>query len=103
VSQQKLASLAIHGLGGVEKTQIALEYAYRVLDGFQAVLWFSSENAPDLATGFTKIAMELNLPGAKPQNDPENRVLVPNWLKRTEIKWLLFFDNAGEPLLLRPF
>ena len=53
--------------------------------------------------GFTKIAIELNLPGAKPQKDAENRVFVLDWLKRTEVKWLLIFDNAEEPSLLRPF
>ncbi|KAL8690231.1 MAG: hypothetical protein Q9224_004454, partial [Gallowayella concinna] len=90
-----LGSLAIHGLGGVGKTQIALEYAYSKQAELDAVLWVPAENTLALQQGFTKIAVDgLKLPNANPQSHQENMLLVLAWLQRTPAKWLLVFDNV---------
>ena len=79
-----LRSLAIHGLGGVGKTQIALEYAYSKQADLDVVLWVPAENTLALQQGFTKIAVEgLKLPNANPQSHQENMLLVVAWLQRT--------------------
>jgi hypothetical protein len=79
-----LRSLAIHGLGGVGKTQVALEYAYSKRDDFDAILWVPAENILILQQGFTKIAVEgLRLPNANPKSDQENMLLVVSWLQQT--------------------
>ena len=79
-----LKSIAIHGLGGVGKTQIALEYAYRQQTELDTVLWVPAENALALQQGFTRIAVDgLKLPNANPQSHQENMLLVIAWLQQT--------------------
>lgn len=52
---------AISGLGGVGKTQIALEYAYRYHGGYKAVFWIRAESRETLLADFMRIACLLNL------------------------------------------
>lgn len=73
-----LRSLALHGLGGVGKTQIALTYAYSKLDEIDAIFWIPAEQELSLQQGFTRIAIEgIHLEGAQKQAHQENT------LKRT--------------------
>ena len=82
-----LKSLAIHGLGGVGKTQIALEYAYSKKGELDAILWLPAENFLALQQGFTKIAVDgLKLPNANPQSHQENMLLVVTWLQQTSMQ-----------------
>lgn len=100
-----LRSIAIYGLGGVGKTQIALSYAYRhrSLKTFEAILWVNSETSLSLASSFTRIAIVLGIPKARSLTDAENRVLVLSELQKISSPWLLIFDNAEEPSLLQSF
>lgn len=45
----------IHSMGGVGKTQLALEYAYRVRAEFHCVFWLPAEHGPRLAQVFAGI------------------------------------------------
>jgi hypothetical protein len=86
-------TVALHGLGGVGKTQLAIEYAWKHLGGYQAVLWVRADSAEALdasVAGFTGL---LGLPeaGAKEQNIQTEAIL--SWLKGHE-NWLLIADNA---------
>src|SRR3569833_620772 len=56
---------AINGLGGIGKTQTAVEYAYRYRDEYKAVFWTGAETEAALIAGFVAIATELDLPGVK--------------------------------------
>lgn len=79
-----LKSIAIYGLGGVGKTQIALAYAYSKLNSVDAIFWVPAETEIALQQGFSKIVVDgLRLPGASPQSHKENMVMVMNWLQRT--------------------
>src|SRR6266436_8737737 len=53
---------AITGLGGIGKTQMALEYAYRYGSKYSAVLWVRSDTLEGLIISFTRLAHVLNLP-----------------------------------------
>jgi len=79
-----LRSMAIYGLGGVGKTQIALEYAYSKKDELDAILWIPAENILALQQGFTKVAVDgLKLPNANSRSHQENMLLVVTWLRQT--------------------
>src|SRR5579883_1863558 len=53
---------AITGLGGIGKTQMALEYAYRYGSKYTAVLWVRADSQIGLFASFTRLAHVLNLP-----------------------------------------
>src|SRR4051812_47911506 len=53
---------AISGLGGVGKTQAAVEYAYRYREEYTAVFWARAHSRNSLTNDFAEIARLLNLP-----------------------------------------
>jgi hypothetical protein len=77
-------SWALWGVGGIGKSQTALEYAHqRISDGVQAVFWVRGETALDMNKSFTEIALVLGLKGAVEGNDDHNKYLVTKWLQKT--------------------
>ncbi len=53
---------AISGLGGIGKTQLAIEYAYRYRTNYSAVFWVRAESTDLLTSDFLTIAVLLGLP-----------------------------------------
>ncbi|MDP3229743.1 MAG: FxSxx-COOH system tetratricopeptide repeat protein, partial [Acidovorax sp.] len=87
---------AIHGLGGVGKTGLAVEYAYRHGPEYSLVWWLRSEEPVALAADYAALARELDL---KEKDHPDQGVVaaaVRRWLGQHE-GWLLIFDNAPAP------
>ncbi len=93
---------AIRGLGGVGKTQTAVEYAYRYRDDYQAVLWVRAETEVELVSGFSDLAAVLDLPEKDAENQEEAIEAVKRWLA-SSTSWLLVLDNADDPDLVEPF
>lgn len=92
---------AISGLGGVGKTQTALEYGYRCRDEYQAVFWVQAETAEQLINGFVAIASRLKLPHNQ-TNAEEAVQATKGWLE-SHNQWLLILDNVDEPELVGRF
>ncbi|KAF0329893.1 transcriptional xre family [Colletotrichum asianum] len=94
-TQKSLSSLALYGLGGIGKTQIALAYAYHKLEDLDAVFWIPAQDSFSIQQGFSRVAVDaLKLPNARPQAYQENMLLVLTWMHTTSAKWLLIFDNV---------
>ncbi len=53
---------AICGLGGIGKTQVALEYAYRYRQEYQAIFWVKADTRENLLADFLAMASLLHLP-----------------------------------------
>src|SRR5437762_4835878 len=95
-------SQAISGLGGVGKTQLAVEYTYRFHQDYQAVLWAHAESPETLISSYTEIATLLNLPVKDTQEQTVIIQAVKVWLQNQR-DWLLILDNADELDILSTF
>jgi hypothetical protein len=56
-----VACCVIHGLGGMGKTQTALEYAYVHESDYDAIFWLRSETEAELSASYSAIAVKLRL------------------------------------------
>src|SRR5260221_6752905 len=86
---------AISGLGGIGKTETALEYAYRYRDDYQTVLWVNAATRETLLADFLTIATLLRLPEHEEQDQDIVVTAVKNWFAR-HTGWLLILDNADD-------
>jgi tetratricopeptide (TPR) repeat protein len=84
---------AIYGLGGVGKTQTAVEYAYRFATDYEVVWWIRAEEATTLAADYAALAVELGLPENVASEPSAIVKAVRRWLGQNA-GWLLVFDNA---------
>jgi hypothetical protein len=76
-----LAQAALFGLGGVGKTQIALEYAYRHLQDYTAIFWINAETSLKLAESFSAQAIALGLgKGDSLEQHSQLREIFKKWL-----------------------
>jgi tetratricopeptide (TPR) repeat protein/transcriptional regulator with XRE-family HTH domain len=102
-NEQAIAHIqALSGLGGVGKTQTALEYAYRFRHDYHAVLWARAETRTMLTTDFLGMAEVLDL--AEKADQDQQRVIkaVRRWLSE-HTNWLLILDNVEDSNLARDF
>jgi tetratricopeptide (TPR) repeat protein len=87
--------IAVCGLGGIGKTQTAVEYTYRYHAEYEFIFWVKADSEDAIVSGYVGISKLLNLP-VKNDSDLNNIVsAVLNWF-RTHEKWLLVFDNADD-------
>jgi tetratricopeptide (TPR) repeat protein len=88
------AVVAAHGLGGVGKSQLALEYCYQHAADYQVIWWVTAESPPVAVTGLAALGPRLGLPPAVEQAEHVAGVLGE--LGRRD-GWLLVFDNVDRP------
>jgi tetratricopeptide (TPR) repeat protein len=93
---------AISGLGGVGKTQIATEYAFRHAGDYELIWWIRSEDIETLNADYVQLAFELDLPVKDVADQKVMVTAVRNWLNQNT-NWLLIFDNAEDPSHLKEF
>jgi hypothetical protein len=94
-----LQPLAISGLGGIGKSQVAIEYAYRYRDYYQYIFWVGAATQDTITADFVTIAQLLQLPVSNQQDQNITVTAVKHWLT-THAQWLLILDNADELALL---
>lgn len=93
---------AIEGLGGVGKTQIALEAAFRVRDNIPdcSVLWVSAVDINSFENSYREIGRKFNVKGIE-EDGADVKPLVKAALSEDNAgKWLLIIDNADDINLL---
>jgi len=87
---------ALQGAGGVGKTALAVEYAFRYRSQFDTVWWVRAEQPATLVGDYAGLAGALQLPGADQADQQLAVVAVRRWLEEHD-RWLLVLDNAEAP------
>ncbi len=85
----------LSGLGGIGKTQLAVEYAYRYRPDYHVVLWAKADSLEALTSDFAGFADLLNLPGRREQDQRYAVDAVKRWLE-VNTNWLLILDNVED-------
>ncbi|GCE07543.1 DUF7779 domain-containing protein [Dictyobacter aurantiacus] len=94
--------LAITGLGGIGKTQIAIEYAYRYRQHYQAVLWLNGDSPEALLQSCVELAAHLDLPEYGARDHQDTVQALHQWFKEHP-RCLLILDNVDNPADLHSF
>ena len=118
-----LKKFALCGMGGLGKTEIALEFVLRNRAQFDAVFWVRADPVAKLNEGFSIIASKLGLENpSESRSHVVSRELLKGWLSKpwkanpktndafdsaapnfVEATWLVVFDNADDPYILTDY
>ena len=102
-SQSALVPQALHGLGGIGKSQLAVEFAYRYQDEYQLVWWIQATDERSIRRSLVSLAKRLGLPESADVQDTVDTVL--DVLRRGDphSRWLLIYDDCPEPGVVGPY
>ena len=96
LSGERAVVQALHGMGGVGKTQLAIEYAYRFAGTYDLAWWVNAEEGRLIGEQFAALGSAL---GCVPPGADINAVHSLVLAELRELgRWLLVFDNAKEPV-----
>jgi DNA-binding SARP family transcriptional activator len=88
---QTLVVQALYGLGGVGKSQLAIEFAHRHADRYALVWWVDAERPMLIGDQIARLAPPLGLPRSGSAQETAYLVLAD---LSGRADWLLIFDNA---------
>jgi len=86
---------ALSGLGGIGKTQIAVEYVYRYHSEYRYIFWVRGDTREKMLSDFASLATTL---GLKEQNEQEQQLNIEAVRSslRKNTHWLLIIDNIED-------
>jgi nucleoside phosphorylase len=89
--------VAIEGLGGIGKTQIALKVAYHLRNAFPAcsTFWIPAVTLATFENAQRELGKRLGLPGIE-DDTADYKALVKTALEKADGDWCLIIDNADD-------
>ncbi|MBT3153808.1 tetratricopeptide repeat protein [Streptomyces sp. CHD11] len=101
---------ALHGLGGVGKSQLALEYIYTHQHDYRVICWIPAERESLILAALAQLAAQLGVAptGQEALGAPAANTAVPAVLEALRSgapydNWLLVFDNAEDVEAVRQY
>src|SRR5947209_5186646 len=88
----RTAIITICGLGGMGKSQIAIEFCYRQKDNYQYIFWMEADTEVTLQRSFWDAAAQIEL------SITTIEFVIPKMIQWFESnnRWLLVFNNADD-------
>jgi MinD-like ATPase involved in chromosome partitioning or flagellar assembly/tetratricopeptide (TPR) repeat protein len=103
VAEPTSGTQALHGLGGVGKSQLAREYAYRYMADYDLIWWIPSEDPALITTELAVLAERLGIRASLSESDAAKAVVGALAQGTPYSRWLLIFDNAEDPGKIKEF
>ncbi|MGW1489963.1 tetratricopeptide repeat protein [Streptomyces sp. NPDC002402] len=100
--QAQSRTQAIHGLGGIGKSALALHYAHEHRRAYTLVWWITAESTEQIVIGLAGLAVRLCPQWATTAGVEERAAWAILWLQ-WHPGWLLVFDNVEDPNDLRHY
>jgi tetratricopeptide (TPR) repeat protein len=100
LSRQPWQPLVLYGLGGVGKTQLAVEYLHRRAPEYELVWWITAEDPTQATAALATLGERQDWPASVDRAQTVRTVLTK--LESGETRWLIVYDNAGSPDDIRP-
>lgn len=88
--------VALHGLGGVGKTQLAIEYVHRFSADYDGVWWIDASQPQFVDAALVDLGRRMNLVTAT-SLDAAQGTLEGLQSGAVASRWLLVYDNAEDP------
>ncbi|KAL9179929.1 hypothetical protein ACHAXT_007899 [Thalassiosira profunda] len=103
--QRIVVKVEVAGMGGVGKTQLVTEYCYRYFPReYGLVVWLNAETVDTLVTDYRQLLADLaNVDADLDESTEELLGEVKSRLFRSNVPWLLVFDNIEDHALLDKF
>ncbi|KIM99308.1 hypothetical protein OIDMADRAFT_126800, partial [Oidiodendron maius Zn] len=101
-NQNSCQRVAITGLGGVGKTQLALEAAFRIRESSPdcSIFWVPAINSTSFESAYREIGKSLAIAGIG-DDKADVKVLVQTALSEARVgNWLMIIDNADDTEML---
>jgi hypothetical protein len=97
-AEGQFLKFAITGLGGVGKTQVLLELAYRVKERYPdcSVLWLPATNIESLQQAYLEAGRQLGITGLEERQADVKKLVQHHLNQKNAGRWLLIYDNADD-------
>jgi tetratricopeptide (TPR) repeat protein len=94
---QSVGRAAVQGLGGIGKTSLAIEYAYRFRGLYAGVWWCPAETRTGLLSALATLAVHLKAATAEEVDVEKAAKAALRRLAEQRATWLLVYDNVSTP------